>query len=236
MKWIVTFLDTIVLVYFLSGIVVWEGAFPDYIRSEFAQKFSENGVEGILFVNENPYIQFLHPPECFYDIVLKEKGKSSYRPLAFGYFGQGRFGSDGCSVGMDVPLVNVIRTANGFNVVSVFRKKQYYFDENVVNLYILPKTEINTSSVVNLLVRWQKVSEDSVVTEGELLRGYMDDRPLTICRISVSDYKEAPEDSLKRMSEAFFSDSARVNALYDAFKQMNLKSNCLDSLVRKFGK
>lgn len=71
MRWIVTFLDAIVLLYFLSGIVVWKNAFPEYIHSEYAEKFSENGLDAILFVNVNPYFQFLRPPDCFYDVWVK---------------------------------------------------------------------------------------------------------------------------------------------------------------------
>ena len=41
MKWVVIFLDVIVVPYFLLGIAVWKNAFPDYIHSEYARRFNE---------------------------------------------------------------------------------------------------------------------------------------------------------------------------------------------------
>ena len=106
MRWIVTFLDAIVLAYSLYGIVVWKNVFPEYIHSEYAEKFSENGLDVALFVNVNPYIQFLKLPDCTYDVFIKKNGEPSYSKLTGGYFGRGASGTDGCSKGKkETPLV-----------------------------------------------------------------------------------------------------------------------------------
>ena len=91
MRWIVTFLDAIVLAYSLYGIVVWKNVFPEYIHSEYAEKFSENGLDVALFVNVNPYIQFLRLPDCTYDVFIKKKWRTLVQQINRGILWKGGF-------------------------------------------------------------------------------------------------------------------------------------------------
>ncbi|WP_295040472.1 hypothetical protein [uncultured Fibrobacter sp.] len=238
MRWIVTFLDAIVLLYFLSGIVVWKNAFPEYIHSEYAEKFSENGLDAILFVNVNPYFQFLRPPDCFYDVWVKHQEDLQYYKLVVGYFGRGGFGSDGCSgENKTVPNIRVFRTDNNLKFISVYRISQYHFDEDRLDLYAVPKNANNRYVMgINLKVKSDLSFADSSASDDKILEMYLDNRYETSCSIFVLSKRthyelSASENESNQAAMEFFRDTIRVHALYDVFKQMHLKPACVDSLV-----
>ena len=219
-KWIVTCLSVLVLAYFVTGIVVWKNAFPDYIHSEYAERFSEKGLDLILLVNVDPFPTFLQMPGCLYDVMIKRPDEDAYRKLALGYFGRGKLGIDGCSPGHVIePSIHVLHVGNGTRFVSVFRDKQYHFDESVLDLYTLTNDGKDSIMETSLAIKKDDSTED------------------TYCKISVRDLRshyswfEASEDSVKNLVANYFSDSDRVEAIYDVFRQLNLKPNCLDALT-----
>lgn len=46
----------------------------------------------------------------------------------------------------------------------------------------------------------------------------------------------APEDTTRQWASDYFGDTAQANALYEVFQQLNFNTDCLDSLVRLYGK
>jgi len=188
MRWIVTFLDAIVLAYSLYGIVVWKNVFPEYIHSEYAEKFSENGLDVALFVNVAPYIQFLKPPDCLYDVFIKKMGDLSYHKLIGGYFGRGAFGTDGCSKGnMDIPRVSVFRTKSGSNVVGVYREEQYHYNEATFDLFLESNKTDRYVLVLRPTPKIKNSSDDTTYTDDDLLPLYLDNRTKVDCELYAFD-------------------------------------------------
>ena len=241
MKWVVIFLDVIVVPYFLLGIAVWKNAFPDYIHSEYAKQFSENGLDIALFVNAHPYIQFLRPPDCFIDVLMKKQGDSRYDTLIEKYhFGRGDFGQDGCDEGhMIIPDIRVFRTLNDSKFVSVFRKEQYHFDQDLFELYPI----VPGGRKYVLIIRFSAGVPDSTKKneEDEPLKSLLDYRQKVKCGIIVMTRdgffgSRAPENISRRMASEYFGDTANVHALYEVFEQLYFKPDCLDSLIQQYGK
>ena len=227
MRWIVTFLDTVVILYFLSGIAIWRNAFPEYMRSEHAEKFSENGLDIILLVNIEPIppFQWLHFPNCTYDISIKKQGSILYRHFLRGSFGEGNFGWNGCSKEiMTFPDIHVFKTKNNPAFIYVYREKQAGFEEDRFELYELPTN--NRDSFLSLrLTPTKKDSslENANYSDEDLLKMYYDNRLGISCEVTTPD-------------TTFFNDTTRVRALYDAFAQMWLKPDCIDSLTQEYAK
>lgn len=243
MKWVVIFLDLIIVPYFLFGIVVWKNAFPDYIHSENARRFSENGLDIALFVNADPYIQFLRPPDCFLDVLTKKQGVSHYDTLIEKYhFGRGAFGRDGCDKGhMIIPDIRVFRTLNDSRFVSVFRKHQFHFPQDLFELY--PIVPGGRWREYVLIMRFSAGDPDSTgkINEDELLKNLLDYRQKVKCGVIVMTRDGffgslAPENIFRGMASEYFGDTANVQALYEVFEQLYFKPDCLDSLVEQYGK
>lgn len=241
MKWVVIFLDVIVVPYLLFGIVVWKNAFPDYIHSEYARRFTENGLDIALFVNAHPYIQFLRPPDCFLDILMKKQGDSHYDSLIEKYhFGRGVFGQDGCDKGhVEIPGIRVFRALNDSKFVSVFRKEQYHFDQDIFDLYPI----VSGGRKYVLSIRFSAGDPDSPekIDEDELSKSLLDYRQKVKCGVIVATRdgffgSYAPENISRQMASEYFGDTANVHALYDVFEQLYFKPDCLDSLVEHYGK
>ncbi len=240
MKWVVIFLDAIIVPCFLFGLAVWKNAFPDYIHSEYARRFTENGLDIALFVNANPYIQFLRPPDCFLDILMKKQGDFHYDTLITKHhFGRGDFGRDGCDEEhMIIPDIRVFRTLNDSKFISVFREEQYHFDQDLFELYPI----VPGGRKYVLTIRFSAGAPDSTgKNEGELLKYLLDYRQKVKCGIIVMTRDGffgsfAPENISRQMASEYFSDTANVHALYEVFEQLRFKPDCLDSLVEHYGK
>lgn len=241
MKWVVIFLDLIIVPYTLFGIVVWKNAFPDYIHSEYARRFSENGLDIALFVNANPYIQFLRPPDCSYDVLLKKQGDFLYDTLTYKHnFGRGDFGRDGCDEEhMIIPDIRIFRTLNDSKFVSVFREKQYHFAQDLFELYPI----VPGGRKYVLLIRFSAGDPDSTekIDEDKLSKSLLDYRQKVKCGVIVMTRdgffgSYAPENIFRGMVSEYFGDTANVHALYEVFEQLYFKPDCLDSLVEQYGK
>ena len=237
MRWIVTFLDAIVLAYSLYGIVVWKNVFPEYIHSEYAEKFSENGLDVALFVNVNPYIQFLRLPDCTYDVFIKKNGESSYSKLTGGYFGRGASGTDGCSKGnMETPLVRVFRTKNGSNFIGVYREEQYHYNEATFDLFLDSNKTDHSVLVLRPTPKIKNPSDDTTYTDDDLLSLYLDNRTKVGCELYTFDREKyfganKQKNIIKQNAKSFFSDSSNIFDLYDVFSQLHLSPECLHSLA-----
>ncbi len=248
MRWIVTFLDAIVLLYFLSGIVVWRNAFPDYIRSEYAEKINQNGFDAISFINRacvGPCFAEFRPPFCYYSISIKESENFLYRPLTSLFFDRGEFGRGGCSEHPDeikTPFIEVLRAKNGLGFVFVFRKKNYDFPEELFDLFTIPNNKNDSVLAFRLTKAKVDTSEKAVFPDDGVLEFYLDARQNVSCSVYINDMIKKEFDRpaynriLNRTASAYFNDSARVHALYDAFGQLGLRPNCIDSLARLYKK
>lgn len=240
MRWIVTFLDILVFLLFGNLVykdVIWRDVFLEYIHSEYAEKFSENGVDVALFVNVNPYIQFLKPPDCSYDVFIKKNGDSSYSKLTGGSFGRGKFGTDGCSKGnMIVPRVWVFHTKNGSNFIGIHREEQYHYNETTFELFLEINKPDHPVLVLKPTPKIKNSSTDTTYTDEELVKRHTENVIKVDCKLYTFNRENESENYkqkniIKQNAKSFFSDSSNIFDLYDVFSQLHLSPECIHSLA-----
>ncbi len=241
MNWVVTFLDLVL--YLIFGGVVWRNAFPDYLHSESARIISRNGMDVVLLVNAHPYIQFfIRPPDCKFGILVKNQGDFFYDTLIYGYnYGRGDFGRDGCNEGhMVLPVVQPLRTSNNSKFVSVFVKEAYHYPRDRFALYpIVPSAKRDYVLSIDFDIQNPDSSKKTYDDDDELIKSFLDYRRKVKCGVIAKKGwygGYAPEDTTRQLASDYFGDTAQANALYEVFQQLNFNTDCLDSLVRLYGK
>lgn len=237
MRWIVTFLDILVLLLFLSGITIWKNAFPDYLRSTYAHKFSKNGQEIILFLEKNcnllDCVFWFRPPDFTYNIAFRNSNDFFYHYLSSKHIGIYQTSLE------TPPPVWPFKTSNGFRFIAVKEKEYSYPPE--FYLYALSKDEKDTVTSVLFVTVSTDSSEITEYSDKMLLGGTPDNQRKTFCKIHDPRFakflgqKEPQNYSRQEKSlKNDLSDSAHVHALYEVFSQMQLKPNCIDSLKNFF--
>lgn len=244
MKWVLTFIDVCVFVYFVFGCVVWGTAFPEYLRSDYSKKISKNNSELVVFLYEHWYNIWRHP-YMSYGIWIKKQWVPIYHQIADVDLWK-CYGDEQDAM----PVVDVVRLKNGRKFIALETNRALYKSKGecgrTQNLLVLSNDGADT--VVTSLRLQEK--EDDVKDSAELLDEdlhglVVDGRKETFCEIDDPRFKIpmfvrweefVSVESLRQenVMKSYLSDTANANALREAIGQMYLKPACVDSLVEYF--